>query len=1424
MPSDHPAAAAPARYARLADVLAKAAGGARPTPLELAELLWLARQLGPADGTGEHSGPPAPTEQPGAPPQQPAQEPAGPAPAPDRAEGVESPGRASPRAPLHLPSPTPAAGPYTALHAPAPPMLRHPLGLQRALRPLKRHTDAPVGHRLDEQATADRIARLGAGPQWWLPVLRPARERWLRLHLVYDAGPTMPVWRPLVRELHQALAQSGVFRTVSVHRADPDGTVGGDGPYGPGDGRTVTLLISDCMGPQWWQGEAGGRWYGTLRRWAHRMPLAVVQPLPEHLWRGTALPAAPGVFSAPFPAAPTAALGFTPYEEWQTKAPQGTVALPVLEAGPRWLAHWAGLVASMGGSAFPGSAALLGPPPGPEESGERTDLAGLTAEELVLRFRATASPEAFRLAGHLALGRPDLPVMRLVQRAIEPVPRPQHLAEVILSGVLTTVPGPPGSYAFRPGARALLLRGLPRSARGATVELLARVGGLIEERAGAAPGEFRAVTPGADGAGAAADGEAFATVRPESVRRLTGGGAGTGAVAPEDLIGRYRLLQRFTPSGRAVWLAWDPETDRQVAVRLYRPFRDSARREAFLRDAERLRALAHRNLAHVSDFGIADGRPYLVMEYVPGVNLNALASPDGYRIPAPLVVSVGTQVAQAIATVHEAGITHGDLGLSRVMLRPDGTVKLSGFAPGRTAGPEGQAQDLAKLGRLVQRLATGSARSAPPFAPDRLRHLPESLREPYARALGLLLSGTPHDQARGRDLLLDKALRLHARREYEPWVYRILGPVTVYPEDHADRAVELAPEEAAVLAMLLLRNGREVTRADLRAGVWARDEEPENATAAVDLIASRLRAALGPGAVAVLPTGYALHTSADIVDLTRHEDYERTAKERTMMGPLGEAGTYLDMARALWRDGDPLANVPGPAARKARSRLLELRLVLHRKIAELHLDLGEYHRAGAQLTDLVRQYPSREDFRLLLLITLRRLGRIEEALEVYEDYELSGGRNPELLALGHELRGEYDDPSDDTGAALDGYGPAPLSQNPVPEPDGLPEGSFPTEESLPSIFEMQERESAVEAPLPQNVVPDSLFAVDDPLAEEPDGPYDERPDEDEDEDGYDDLYDALGDEPPPPTYRTMATYEFADGAQHPDTVAALGRAVTRLLTASGWTGCFLGPTARDTGWTVVTARDVPGLPLLQATMRHFEDEVVMLGGLRWLVTFECLLSDSHVERPNTVAVRRTLDAAEDRRGIVAVPRTLRDELDDDSGLAPWLQSLRPGTDAGWYRLCRLARLLFDGTHALPPVIGPHPLPPGDVFPEGTGETRTVVYRTDAGELSRTRRPGATGYFEVDLTERRLELDETESSFRATGTAIWRVSDPLQAVHPDASMFPELIRKAVRGRLRHLASTRPDAAAGPRVSLPPVRPEDVPGCTVRCELRITRARA
>ncbi|QIJ62425.1 SAV_2336 N-terminal domain-related protein [Streptomyces sp. JB150] len=1081
MPSEQPPADG---LARLADLLAEASGGDRPSPRELAELLWLARHMrapheperdpdagteaGAAAGQREDDGTPA-AEPPPAPQPPPPPGDDSPPPAPGRRRPDP------PRAPLHLPAPAgTATARHAALLAPAPPMLRHPLALQRALRPLKRRADAPLGQELDERATAERIARLGGDPDTWLPVMRPARERWLSLRLVHDTGPTMPVWRPLVRELHTALAQSGVFRTVTVHPAGPDGSVPADAAHTPADGRTVVLLVSDCMGPQWRRGPAAGLWYATLRRWAHRMPLAVVQPLPEHLWRDTALPTVPGHLSAPGPAAPTATLTFTPYDDDPQEAPaEGALFLPVLEPDPHWLANWAALTAGSGGTPYPAAVARLDGT-APAAAPDRTDLALLTPEELVLRFRATASPQAFRLAGHLALGRPDLPVMRLVQAAVEPDPRPQHLAEVILGGLLTAVPGPPGSYAFRPGVRDLLLRGLPRTARARTTELLEQVGALIDTRAGRAPGEFLASTPAENGTASPVQSEAFASVSEESVRRLAGN------VAPPAAPGdRYRLLGPGRPDG-SVWQAYDTRTDRRVLLRLCPAPVTPERREAFLRHAEALARLDDPGVVTVLDHGVRDGVPYVTTEDPDGIALDALALgyPGGLRLPAPLTVSIGNQLARALIALHRASVAHGAVDLGQVVLLPDGTVKLTVPDLGQEPGPEDFAGDLRALGAMLWQLASGA-----PFRPgtrvtaDRLSALPAALRRLYSAALADTLSGSLTRQREGAARLQRRALLDLARADHVPLRYVLFGRPAV-TRGAGQPVATGSPQERAMLCMLLLSHGRKVTHAKLVDGIWG-TRAPARATRLLGTYASRLRNALGPGVLAALPGGYALHTSTDHVDLVECQQLVARAEVARAAGDAERARGHLTAALVLWK-GPALEGVSGPAAQTARTRLQQLRLTLSRRRAELDLDLDEVDRAAADLAELVREHPSREDFRRLYLIALRRQGRLEEALEVFEEYELSGGRSPELLALGQELREEYGGPPGEDGVA------AP-DEDPRTEPDDVPAGSFPTEEDLPSL-PARDEEFRDDRPLPRDEVPDSLFPDASPEPRRPSGP------------------------------------------------------------------------------------------------------------------------------------------------------------------------------------------------------------------------------------------------------------------------------------------------------------------------------------------------
>ncbi|MEU3920934.1 SAV_2336 N-terminal domain-related protein [Streptomyces sp. NPDC029004] len=497
----------------------KAVDGSPPTGRELAELLWLTAHFQQDPATGSPSG----AEPDGSPPRSfdalrppplPPYHPPAQNQVPLRTAGSQTEESASQNAGGV------ESGPAATLLAPAPPMIARPLTLQRALRPLGRRVPSSHAKELDETETAHRIAGLGAVPGIWLPVLKPKPERWLHLRLVFDAGPTTAMWLPLVQDLRTSFGQTGIFRTVDVWHLGANGRIP---PQHLTDARTTVLVISDCMGPPWREGPAGRRWYRTLRGWASALPVAIIQPLPERLWHQTAFPPLAGSLRARAPGAANSELDFSPYDPAGERAAED-IPVPVLEPSAAWLANWASMIAT-GGTEVPGSVGWLRLRPAcPNPSGTDvlSSLDRIPPEELVLRFRAVASAQAFRLATHLAVGSAHLPVMRLVQAALEDRPQPQQLAEVVLSGMLKTVPGPVGSYEFRPGVREVLLGMLPQSSLVGTRQLLEDVGSLISERAGAAPGEFRAEVATAGGDGVTGGEEPFALVSEETVQRLGG--------------------------------------------------------------------------------------------------------------------------------------------------------------------------------------------------------------------------------------------------------------------------------------------------------------------------------------------------------------------------------------------------------------------------------------------------------------------------------------------------------------------------------------------------------------------------------------------------------------------------------------------------------------------------------------------------------------------------------------------------------------------------------------------------------------------------------------------------------------------------------------------------------------------------------------
>ncbi|HBY93974.1 MAG TPA: serine/threonine protein kinase, partial [Chloroflexi bacterium] len=95
-------------------------------------------------------------------------------------------------------------------------------------------------------------------------------------------------------------------------------------------------------------------------------------------------------------------------------------------------------------------------------------------------------------------------------------------------------------------------------------------------------------------------------------------------MAIDILNDRYRLDDVIGEGGMAtVYRAWDLRLDRPVAIKVMRPqtMLSEAGREAFLREARTVARLNHPNVVAVYDAGVADGRPYLVMELLSGLTL-----------------------------------------------------------------------------------------------------------------------------------------------------------------------------------------------------------------------------------------------------------------------------------------------------------------------------------------------------------------------------------------------------------------------------------------------------------------------------------------------------------------------------------------------------------------------------------------------------------------------------------------------------------------------------------------------------------------------------------------------------------------------------------------------------------------------------------
>ncbi|WP_328327724.1 MULTISPECIES: AfsR/SARP family transcriptional regulator [unclassified Streptomyces] len=231
--------------------------------------------------------------------------------------------------------------------------------------------------------------------------------------------------------------------------------------------------------------------------------------------------------------------------------------------------------------------------------------------------------------------------------------------------------------------------------------------------------------------------------------------------------------------------------------------------------------------------------------------------------------------------------------------------------------------------------------------------------------------------------------------------FSVLGPVRAWRDGEA--LPSGSPQQRALLAALLTRDGRMATAGELIDAIWG-DDPPSQALAAVRTYASRLRKVLDPEVLVSESGGYAIRIRAEAVDLHRAQQLAANAEKAAGKGDRTTARALIDEALELW-DGEPLANVPGPYAETQRAALEEWRLQLTESRLDMDLEVGCHAEAVSELTSLTAAHPLRERLRELLMLALYRSGRQAEALAVYADTrklladELGVDPRPELARL-----------------------------------------------------------------------------------------------------------------------------------------------------------------------------------------------------------------------------------------------------------------------------------------------------------------------------------------------------------------------------------------------------------------------------------------
>ncbi|MFT3923051.1 MAG: protein kinase [Myxococcales bacterium] len=358
----------------------------------------------------------------------------------------------------------------------------------------------------------------------------------------------------------------------------------------------------------------------------------------------------------------------------------------------------------------------------------------------------------------------------------------------------------------------------------------------------------------------------------------------------------------------AVYKAEDNVLRRFVALKLLHPAAaaNPAAVERFLREAQAAASIGHPNIIDILDFGEADGKPYLVMEYLRGRSLADVLQTDG-PLDMKHACAVATHALAGLQGAHDRGILHRDLKPANLMLvmrfGDRSFVKLLDFGFAALLG-----------GNLPSDKTLTPARTlvgTPAYAaPERLRG--DDRRDPRTDlySLGVVLyemlagvrpfdAGTFSELARKAQTEPPPSLRLYRPETPEGLERVILRALAKTPE-------ERWPDAEAFAAALVPFGGRVVD-----------SDSEESDSLAMDLIKIRARdKKREPGPSGLPPEALERRAPAREVRANAPQPDSADLELERMSLDVGAAAPTLGRNASL-RDAPPASAKPQPQARRS---------------------------------------------------------------------------------------------------------------------------------------------------------------------------------------------------------------------------------------------------------------------------------------------------------------------------------------------------------------------------------------------------------------------------------------------------------------------------------------------------------------------------